>query len=47
MITRFLFKGRRRMFSFDYKSSGPTPLAGVLRLAVVLWQLLSWLKLLK
>jgi len=47
MITRFHFKGQRRIFSFDYLGPPWAFLASVLLLVVVLALFLSLLKLLK
>jgi len=47
MITKLDFKSRRRTFRIVVERSEPTLLAVVLRLALVLSWLLSWLKLLK
>jgi len=47
MIAKLDFKGRRRTLKIVYERSEPTLLAVVLRLALVLSWLLSWLKLLK
>lgn len=47
MITRFQFKGPRRIFSFDYLGPPWPFIAFVLLLIIVLGLLMSLLKLLK
>lgn len=47
MIAKLDFKSRRRTFRIAYERSEPSLLAVVLRSALVLWWLLSLLKLLK